>query len=217
MTPFVRHVGIAAALLHHNIDTDAIIPSREIRTVGKDGLAHGLFANWRYCDVATREPEPDFVLNQPQQHGTTILLTGRNFGCGSSREHAVWALVEWGIRAIVAPSFGAIFFENCIRNGIAPVVLPESDVKTLANSVSSDPQVHLLTVDLMRRELLGPNGISHSINLGEEERDQLLTGLDPIGRTLQQHSTQIEAFEAEDRICLPWMYVSTEDYKTTYP
>lgn len=206
MKPFDRHTGIAAALLQHSIDTDAIIPSREIKTVGKGGLAQGLFANWRYRDVAAREPDPDFVLNWPQQRGTTILLAGPNFGCGSSREHAVWALVEWGVRAIVAPSFGAIFFENCIRNGMLPVVLAEPAVKALADAVAPDPQANLVTLDLTRRELLGPAGISHTISIGEEERDQLLTGLDPISGTLQQHAAQIEAFEANDRVRLPWMY-----------
>ncbi len=206
MKPFDRHTGVAAALLKPSIDTDAIIPSREIKTVGKEGLAEGLFANWRYRDVAAREPDPDFVLNWPTQRGTTILLAGPNFGCGSSREHAVWALAEWGVRSIVAPSFGAIFFANCIRNGVLPVVLAEPEVKALAEAVAPDPQINQVTLDLTRRELIGPGGLSHPITLGDEERDQLLSGMDPISRTLQEHAAQIEAFEAIDRSRLPWMY-----------
>ncbi|WP_028604294.1 3-isopropylmalate dehydratase small subunit [Ottowia thiooxydans] len=206
MKPFDRHIGVAAALLKPSIDTDAIIPSREIKTVGKDGLAEGLFANWRYRDVAAREPDPDFVLNRPEQIGTTILLAGPNFGCGSSREHAAWALAEWGVRAVIAPSFGAIFFANCIRNGLLPVVLAEPEIKALADSVAPDPQVNKITLDLTRRELLGPGGVSYAITLGDEERGQLLSGLDPISKTLQEHAAQIDAFEVGDRVNLPWMY-----------
>ncbi|MET4578068.1 3-isopropylmalate dehydratase small subunit [Ottowia thiooxydans] len=206
MKPFSQHTGVAAALLKPSIDTDAIIPSREIKTVGKDGLAEGLFANWRYRDVAAREPDPDFVLNWPNQRGTTVLLAGPNFGCGSSREHAAWALAEWGIRAIVAPSFGAIFFANCIRNGILPVVLPEPEVKALADAVSPDPQARQVALDLNRRELKGPDGIVHAITLGDEEREQLLSGLDPISRTLQEYVGRIEEFEVGDRGRMPWMY-----------
>lgn len=206
MKPFHRHTGVAAALLKPSIDTDAIIPSREIKTVGKDGLAEGLFANWRYRDVAAREPDPDFVLNWPTQRGTTILLAGPNFGCGSSREHAVWALAEWGVRAIIAPSFGAIFFANCVRNGVLPVVLTEQEVQALARAVAPDPQAHLVTLDLDRRELIGPEGLTYAITLGDEEREQLLSGLDPISKTLQEHAARIEAFEASDRVQMPWMY-----------
>lgn len=206
MKPFDHHTGIAAALLKPSIDTDAIIPSREIKTVGKDGLAEGLFANWRYRDVATREPDPDFVLNWPNQRGTTVLLAGANFGCGSSREHAAWALAEWGIRAIVAPSFGAIFFANCIRNGILPVVLPEPQVKALADAVAADPQANQVALDLTQRELKGPDGVVHAITLGDEEREQLISGLDPISRTLQEYVGKIEEFEVGDRGRMPWMY-----------
>ncbi|MBH1963066.1 MAG: 3-isopropylmalate dehydratase small subunit [Comamonadaceae bacterium] len=206
MKPFDRHTGVAAALLKPSIDTDAIIPSREIKTVGKDGLAEGLFANWRYRDVEAREPDPDFVLNWPSQRGTTVLLAGPNFGCGSSREHAAWALAEWGIRAIVAPSFGAIFFANCIRNGILPVVLPEPEVKALADAVAPDPQANQVTLDLTLRELKGPDGAVHVITLGDEERDQLISGLDPISRTLQEYVGKIEEFEVGDRGRMPWIY-----------
>ncbi|MFH7042249.1 3-isopropylmalate dehydratase small subunit [Paucibacter sp. JuS9] len=207
MKPFTVHTGVAAALLRDNIDTDAIIPSREMKTVGKTGLAEGLFANWRYADVQTRRPDPEFVLNRPEQAGTSVLLAGRNFGCGSSREHAVWALAEWGIRAIVAPSFGAIFFDNCLRNGLLPLVLPETEVRELAEAVQVDPQARPLTLDLSAGRLLGPWGLSRAIELAAEDREMLLTGLDPIERTRQLLS-QIEAFEAADRRRFAWLYLS---------
>jgi len=207
MKPFTVHTGVVAAILRNNIDTDAIIPSREMTSVGKTGLANGLFANWRYRDVATREPEPDFILNRTNQLGTSILLAGHNFGCGSSREHAVWALAEWGIRAVVAPSFGAIFFDNCIRNGLLPVVLPEADVHSLAAAVEKDPQGCQLTLDLERGRLYGAGGIKHDIIIGREHRELLLSGLDPIVRTLQM-LPRIEAFEAEDRQRFSWLYLS---------
>jgi 3-isopropylmalate/(R)-2-methylmalate dehydratase small subunit len=207
MTPFTVHTGVAAALLRNNVDTDAIIPSREMTSVGKTGLAKGLFANWRYRDLATRDVEPDFVLNRASQAGTSILLAGHNFGCGSSREHAVWALAEWGIRAIVAPSFGAIFFDNCVRNGLLPVVLPEADVHALASAVEADPQTRVITLDLPAGQLRGPCGIDHAITLGAEQRELLLTGLDPIARSLQM-LPQIEAFEAADCQRHAWLYLS---------
>jgi 3-isopropylmalate/(R)-2-methylmalate dehydratase small subunit len=192
MTPFTVHEGQAAALLRDNIDTDAIIPSREMKSPGRTGLAAGLFANWRYRDPASREPDPDFVLNR--QPGASILLAGANFGCGSSREHAVWALAEWGIRAIVAPSFGAIFFDNCVRNGLLPVVLPREAVAQLAG------QGGLLRVDLLACTVQG-----HPFSLPDDAREQLLSGLDALDRTLKLMPI-IEAFEQADRLRRPWAY-----------
>src|SRR5690606_18408781 len=131
-TPMPLVAGIAAPLLRANIDTDIIIPSREIRTTTKQGLADGLFAGWPYPDIDARVPNPDFVLNQARYAGATILLGGPNFGCGSSREHAVWALHEFGVRAVIAPSFNAIFYGNCIRNSLAPATLSEEEIATIA-------------------------------------------------------------------------------------
>jgi 3-isopropylmalate/(R)-2-methylmalate dehydratase small subunit len=130
MEPVRLLTAVAAPLLRANIDTDTIIPSREMKSVAKTGLAAGLFAGWRYTAIGGREPNPEFVLNQPAYAGTRILLGGENFGCGSSREHAVWALHEYGIRAVIAPSFAPIFFGNCVRNGIVPVVLPAAQIAT---------------------------------------------------------------------------------------
>ena len=132
MLKFDVLTAVAAPLLRANVDTDAIIPSREMKSVSKTGLAAGLFAGWRYTQIGGREPDPDFVLNQPDYAGAQVLLAGENFGCGSSREHAAWALLEFGIRAIVAPSFSPIFRMNCVRNGMLPVCLPAATIAALA-------------------------------------------------------------------------------------
>ena len=206
MTPFTVHSGVAAALLRDNIDTDAIIPSREMKTVGKTGLAVGLFANWRYLDVDLRTPDPNFVLNQSAYAGTSVLLVGNNFGCGSSREHAVWALAEWGIKVVVAPSFGAIFFDNCVRNGLLPVLLPTEQIQALQAELATDPQQRPLTFDLLACELRSACGAAYAITLNEEQRQMLLTGMDPITQTFQSLA-QIEAFEAIDRQRYTWLYL----------
>ena len=205
MTPFTTHTGIAAPLRRINIDTDAIIPSREMTTVTKRGLSGGLFAGWRYTDPKARTPDPDFVLNQPAYADSTILLSGHNFGCGSSREHAVWALVEFGIRCIIAPSFGAIFQNNCVRNGLLPVELPDATVQTLAEQVADDPQHHRVTVDLTVCTVTAPDGRMHGFALADGHRHILLNGLDPIGVT-QQHQAAIDAFARDDRRRRPWAY-----------
>ena len=136
MEPFTDLTAVAAPLIRANVDTDAIIPSREMKSVSKSGLADGLFAGWRYREIGGRDPDPAFVLNRPEYAGARILLGGENFGCGSSREHAVWALVEFGIRAIVAPSFSPIFYGKCVRNGLLPIRLPAEVIATLAADVA---------------------------------------------------------------------------------
>ncbi|MDE1149962.1 MAG: 3-isopropylmalate dehydratase small subunit [Azospirillaceae bacterium] len=211
MEPFVTLTGVAAPLQRQNIDTDAIIPSREMKTVGKTGLSGGLFANWRYADVAARTENPDFILNRAPFRQATILLAGSNFGCGSSREHAVWALKEWGVRCIVAPSFGAIFHGNCVRNGILPVTLPADAVAALATAAgqatSDDPAPARLTVDLRQGLLTGPHLGSdpgtYPFTLSPADRDMLLEGLDAIGLTLKRLPA-IQSFEADYRAATPW-------------
>lgn len=205
MDKFEIHEGVAAALLRSNVDTDAIIPSREMKTVGKTGLAGGLFAGWRYLDAAARTPNPEFVLNRPEQQGTTILLSGINFGCGSSREHAVWALHEYGIRVVIAPSFGAIFAGNCVRNGILPMVLPEAQIAELAAAVAADPQRLRLKVDLQRC-VVEAGGRSYPFTLPASQREMLLKGLDPIALTLES-AAAIDAFQAADRRARPWIWL----------
>ncbi|TXS92001.1 3-isopropylmalate dehydratase small subunit [Parahaliea maris] len=207
MEKFLIHSGVAAPLLRVNIDTDAIIPSREMKLVSKKGLGEGLFAGWRYTEAGGRTPNPGFVLNQPGYKGATILLSGRNFGCGSSREHAVWALAEYGIRAIIAPSFGVIFQGNCERNGILPIVLPETVVQSLATQVAADPQSQRLTIDLQQQSVIDPQGTAHAFDIAPSSRQMLLEGLDQIGLTLNRLD-RIEAFERDFRERRPWLFAT---------
>jgi 3-isopropylmalate/(R)-2-methylmalate dehydratase small subunit len=206
MLPFDVLTAVAAPLIRANVDTDAIIPSREMKSVSKQGLADGLFAGWRYTAIGGREPDPAFVLNQPAYAGTRVLLSGENFGCGSSREHAVWALLEYGIRAVIAPSFAPIFHGNCVRNGILPVRLDAASIARLAEAVALDPQERRLTVDLVRQRVTGPDGLEFGFEIESEEREMLLEGLDAIDLTLK-HRDAIEAFRARDRGQRPWIYL----------
>ena len=207
MKPFTRHRGTVAPLLRNNVDTDAIIPSREMKRVSKRGLADGLFAGWRYLEAGSREPNPVFVLNDPRFAGATILLSGENFGCGSSREHAVWALAEYGFRALVAPSYGAIFYGNCIANGILPVRLPLDVVRDLGARAENDAPM-TLAIDLETRAVTVPGGETHRFEIGESHREMLLNGWDPIDLTLRLDD-EIAAFEARDRERRPWVYAGS--------
>jgi len=193
MTPFTILTGIAAPLLRDNIDTDTIIPSREMKSTGKTGLADGLFAPWRYSDAAARLPDPQFVLNRPEFAQAPILLAGHNFGCGSSREHAVWALAEWGIRCIIAPGFAPIFLSNCIRNGVLAVELPIDAIRNMAGRE--------ITVDLAAELADG-----HAFAIDAEAKAMLLEGLDAIDLTLKHRGT-IAAWQAADRARRPWVYL----------
>jgi len=206
MEKFTTLTAIAAPLLRINIDTDAIIPSREMKRVSKSGLSEGLFAGWRYQAPGSREENPDFILNQAPYRQARILLSGINFGCGSSREHAVWALHEWGIRAVVAPSFGSIFQGNCVRNGIVPVVLDNAIVESLARQVESDPAKNLVTVDLVDCAVIAPDGSRHTFAIPEADREMLLEGLDPIAVTLKR-DPEILAFREQDKLRRPWIYL----------
>jgi len=199
MTPLVCLTAIAAPLLRENIDTDAIIPSREMTSVSKTGLADGLFAGWRYTQVGGREPNPDFILNQPRYRDARILLGGPNFGCGSSREHAVWALAEYGFRAIIAPSFNPIFQGNCIRNGVAPVVLVAEAIAQIA-ALDTEVIVDLATLTVRAGEA------SWSFTLADEPREMLMEGLDAIELPLKRRQ-EITAFRAADAERRPWVYL----------
>ncbi len=208
MEPFRSLRAVAAPILRANVDTDAIIPSREMKSVSKTGLADGLFAGWRYTAIGGRDPNPAFVLNQAAYAGTKILLGGENFGCGSSREHAVWALHEYGIRVVIAPSFSPIFRGNCVRNGIVPVTLAADEVAKLAEFVMADPSVHQLDVDLEACEVRAGATIK-KFELESEAREMLLEGLDGIDLTLK-HRADIDAFVARDRLERPWIYSTVE-------
>lgn len=204
MEPFRFLRAVAAPILRANVDTDAIIPSREMKSVSKTGLANGLFAGWRYTEIGGREPNPEFVLNQPAYAGTKILLGGENFGCGSSREHAVWALHEYGIRVVIAPSFSPIFRGNCVRNGIVPVTLPAESVAQLAEFIAPDPQARQIDVDLEAGQVRAGVQVN-SFELESEAREMLLEGLDGIDLTLK-HRADIDAFVVRDRLQRPWIY-----------
>ncbi|MET0249915.1 MAG: 3-isopropylmalate dehydratase small subunit [Sphingobium sp.] len=199
MTPFTTLRSLAVPLIRDNVDTDAIIPSREMKSVAKQGLADGLFAGWRYTAIGGREPDPGFVLNDPRYAGASILLGGVNFGCGSSREHAAWALAEYGFRAIVAPSFNPIFRGNCIRNGMLPI---EADPARLA--AVEGP----LTIDLEAQTIVAADGSATGFEIEPEAKLMLLKGLDPIDLTLERRD-EIAAFRTRDRAAHPWHYLGT--------
>ncbi|MEM7688837.1 MAG: 3-isopropylmalate dehydratase small subunit [Pseudomonadota bacterium] len=192
--------GIAAPLnpgaLADNVDTDAIIPSREMRTTGRTGLADGLFAPWRYTNADTREENPDFVLNQTPYRQSTIMVAGANFGCGSSREHAVWALSEWGIRAVIAESFAPIFQGNCIRNFVLPIALPREACEALAG--------HHVTIDLAAQTVTG-GADTHRFEIDPEAKQMLAEGLDAIDLTLTQ-ADAIQSWISADKTARPWIY-----------
>jgi 3-isopropylmalate/(R)-2-methylmalate dehydratase small subunit len=205
MEKFVELNAIAAPLLEINIDTDVIIPSREMKRVSKQGLGEGLFAGRRYTQPGGRDENPEFILNREPYRDAQILLSGSNFGCGSSREHAVWALAEWGIRAIIAPSFGAIFYGNCVRNGILPIQLEDARVKEIAAMVEANPAENRITVDLERRQLIAADGKTEPFEISPADREMLMEGLDAIAVTIKRDD-EILAFQARDKITRPWIY-----------
>ena len=203
MEPFTVLAGRAIPLLRDNIDTDAIIPSREMRTVSKKGLAAGLFAGWRYRQIGGRDKDPAFVLNDPERSGGQILVTGANFGCGSSREHAVWALSEYGIKAIIALSFNPIFYGNCVANGVLPITLAPHLVRDIGGRVLERPAT-TLRIDLPRQEIRVEELVLR-FEIEPEVKNALVSGLDPIAQTLQLQD-QIEAFRLKDEQRRPWIY-----------
>jgi len=210
MTPFTQHCGVALPLLRDNIDTDAIIPSREMRTVSRSGLAAGLFAPWRYLDADARTPNPEFALNQSEYNGASILLAGDNFGCGSSREHAVWALIESGFRAVIAPSFATIFRNNALRNGLLTVALAQHDLDELVAWVSADPAANAIQLDLEACTIESdPEKEKKVFSVDPTARDMLLKGLDEIGLT-EQSMDLVSRFEERDQARRPWVYLASD-------
>lgn len=186
-----------APILVDNVDTDTIIPSREMRSTGRDGLADGMFAPWRYSDVDARVENPDFALNQPEFRGTQIIAGGANFGCGSSREHAVWALAEYGIKAVIAESFAPIFQGNCVRNFLLPIALPRDVIEALAGDE--------VTVDLAA-QTLSHRGTAHTFTIDPEAKQMLAEGLDAIDLTLTQTPAIQDWIEADSAL-RPWVYL----------
>ena len=204
MDKFTRHEGVAAVLLRSNVDTDAIIPSREMKRVSKEGLGEGLFAGWRYLAGAGRQKNPGFVLNQDGYQGASILLSGPNFGCGSSREHAVWALDEYGIRCVIAPSFADIFFTNSFKSGLLPVALDTHTVDRLFREVEATLGYRLV-VDLHTQTVTTPDGVDFHFDVDEFRKQCLLNGWDDIGLTLR-HADDIRAYEIRRREEAPWLF-----------
>ena len=210
MQAFTVHQGLVAPMDRENVDTDAIIPKQFLKSIARTGFGPNLFDEWRYLDkgepgqdIATRKPNPDFVLNQPRYAGASVLLARMNFGCGSSREHAPWALQQYGFRAILAPSFADIFFNNCFKNGILPIVLPESQVAKLFDEVAAFPG-YRLTVDLPRQVVVKPDGDELPFEVQPFRKYCLVNGFDDIGLTLR-HADKIRAFEAERLARMPWL------------
>ncbi len=192
MEPFTTLTGIVAPLDRVNVDTDQIIPKQFLKRIERTGFGPFAFFDWRYLPDGS--PNPDFELNHPGYQGATILVTGRNFGCGSSREHAPWALREYGFRALIAPSFADIFYNNCIQNGMLPVVLPEEQVRELMRRAKESPG-YQATVDLVTQTVRDDQGFSAGFTIDPFVRERLLNGLDDIGMTLT-HEAEIAAFEA---------------------
>lgn len=210
MERFTVHQGLVAPIDRANVDTDAIIPKQFLKSIRRTGFGPNLFDEWRYLDrgepgqeAATRRPNPDFVLNQPRYRGASILLARRNFGCGSSREHAPWALQQYGFRALIAPSYADIFFGNCFKNGLLPIVLPEPEVARLFDAVAATPG-YRLGVDLSRQVVVEPDGRELRFEVEPFRKQCLLEGWDDIGLTLR-HAEAIRAFEAERLARLPWL------------
>ena len=210
MQKFTTHTGLVAPMDRENVDTDAIIPKQFLKSIRKTGFGPHLFDAWRYLDTGepgmdllSRKPNPDFVLNQPRYKGASVLLARKNFGCGSSREHAPWALDQYGFRVIIAPSYADIFFNNSFKNGLLPIVLPEGQVAALFDEALAFPG-YKLTVDLERQVIVKPQGEEIAFDVEAFRKYCLVNGLDDIGLTLR-HSDKIKAFEAERLATKPWL------------
>ena len=210
MTPFRIHTGMVAPMDRENVDTDAIIPKQFLKSIKRSGFGPNLFDEWRYLDhgepgqdPASRRPNPDFVLNQQRYLGASVLLARKNFGCGSSREHAPWALDQFGFRVLIAPSYADIFYNNCFKNGLLPIQLPEQQVAKLFDEAAAFVG-YSLTIDLERQVVQKPDGTTLAFEVEPFRKYCLLGGFDDIGLTLR-HSDKIRAFEAERLLTKPWL------------
>ena len=202
MQKFTTLTGVAAPLNMINVDTDMVIPKQFLTTIKRSGLGKGLFFEMRFD--ANGKENPDFVLNRKPYRKAKILIAGDNFGCGSSREHAPWALLDFGIRCVIAPSFADIFYNNCFKNGILPLILPKKDVMKLMAAAEKGANAKL-TVDLEKQTVTGPDGEVFKFDIDPFKKHCLLNGLDDIGLTLQ-HGKKIESFEEGQRASQPWLY-----------
>lgn len=211
MQPFTQHTGLVAPLDRANLDTDAIIPKQFLKSINRSGFGPNLFDEWRYRDhgepgqdCSNRPRNPEFILNQSRYQGVSVLLARLNFGCGSSREHAVWALENFGFRCVIAPSFADIFFNNCFKNGLLPIVLDQGSVDRLFREVAATP-AYSLTIDLPAQTVTTPSGEVFGFAIDAFRKHCLLNGLDDIGLTLQ-HADEIRAYEDRRRREVPWLF-----------
>ena len=211
MDKFIQVDGLVVPLDRANVDTDAIIPKQFLKSIKRTGFGPNLFDEWRYLDHgepgmdnSKRPLNPDFVLNQPRYHGAQILLARENFGCGSSREHAPWALDDYGFRAIIASSFADIFCNNCFKNGLLPIVLDIASIDNLFQAVTATPGYHL-KIDLEQQSIISPNGKVYRFEVDAFRKNCLLNGLDDIGLTLQ-HVRKIKEYEARHKLEAPWLF-----------
>ena len=202
MRAFDEHVGVAMPLPEDNINTDVIIPSREMRSVSKSGLADGLFAPWRYLDPDSREENPSFAMNKTTYRDASILIAGKNFGCGSSREHAVWALMEAGFRVIIAESFATIFYNNALRNGLLAIALD----RRLVDALVAPVRVETLSVNLAD-QTISAGAMVVRFDIDPDAKEMLLEGIDEISLT-QRNAASIDTFERRDRENRPWIYLN---------
>jgi 3-isopropylmalate/(R)-2-methylmalate dehydratase small subunit len=200
MDPFTRHTGLAAPLDRVDVDTDQIIPKQFLKSIARTGFEQGLFFDWRV--LPNGSPNPDFVLNQPRYAGASVLISGRNFGSGSSREHAPWALQQFGFRTVIASSFGDIFRSNCYQNGLLPVQLPENIVRQLLDRAENEPG-YRLTIDLEQQTVADERDTLASFDIDPAVKHRLLNGLDDIGLTLKNAQADIETFEQHRPDFLP--------------
>ena len=201
MDKFTKLTGVAAPLPRVNVDTDAIIPKNYLKTIKRTGLKAGLFYEWRTNQDGTEKP--DFVLNKPAYKNAKILVAGANFGCGSSREHAPWALLDFGIRCVIAPSFGDIFFNNCFKNGMLPIVLPQAEVDKLMQDAEKGANA-TVSIDLEKQEITRPDGGIVKFDIDPFRKYCLVNGFDDIGLTLREKE-KIDTYEAERRRAMPWL------------
>ncbi len=202
MEPFTTMIGIVAPLDRINVDTDQIIPKQYLKTIHRTGLKEGLFLDWKMQADGT--PDPDFFMNQSRYKNATILLTRDNFGCGSSREHAPWALLDYGIRSLLAPSFADIFYNNCFQNGMLPVTLQSEEIQQLFDAVTSEETVQL-TIDLLNQTVATPAGFLFHFSIDPFRKNCLMEGLDAIGLTLKQEAA-ITAYEQRQMSETPWLF-----------
>ncbi len=210
MNKFTVHQGLVVPLDRENVDTDAIIPKQFLKSIKRTGFGQNLFDEWRYLDrgepgqdCSNRPINPDFVLNQSRYKGASILLARQNFGCGSSREHAPWALEQYGFRAVIAPSFADIFFNNCYKNGLLPIVLSAQQVDHLFNETAAF-NGYQLTIDLEKQQVIAPDGRTYDFEIAPFRKYCMINGLDDIGLTLR-HADKIKAYEAERVLRMPWL------------